>query len=282
MKNVIVVGGSGGLGNALVAALLDQHYQVVVTGRSPAADPRVAEFYAIDTARTDWAALFQAIERGTGAIDAVIFVSGTAVFGKAAAVPQESARQTLELNFWACTASAQAAAEYWSARQRPGKFLAVLSIVARHGVPFEAHYSASKAATARFLECLELEYGCGNIEFISAFPGMLKTQFRSRAEWHGLEPSRCEGGADPASTARELISLLRGSRRRRVIGWRECAIDLADRIWPGLYNRIVLRGRVRKLLESQPQASGGKRLEGKSDTPDSGGSTYSIEARLKR
>jgi hypothetical protein len=36
--------------------------------------------------------------------------------------------------------------------------------------------------------------------------------------------------------------------RQRVIGWRERTIDLADRIAPGLYDRLVLRQRVRRVI----------------------------------
>lgn len=282
MKQVLVVGGSGGLGNALVTTLLDQHYQVAVAGRKPARDPRVAAFHTIETANTDWAALYRSLEQSTGApIDAVMFVSGTAVYGKALLVPPERARQVMELNFWACISAAQAAAEYWNSSQRPGKFLAVLSVVALHGIPFEAHYSASKAATACFLQCLDLENGGKGMEFISAFPGALNTPFRGASEWYGLEASRCEGGAEPSVTAQALIALMTGKRRQRVIGWRERAIVLADRIWPGLYDRLVLRTRVKKLLERQPQASTGTPIAGslnqdKKAAAESSGSTNPI------
>jgi short-subunit dehydrogenase len=275
MKNIVVVGGSGGLGSALVSALLDRNYQVMVVGRKPPADHRVAEFFPVATASADWPAVFGAVERSTNApIDAVIFVSGTAVYGKAAEVPAESARQTMELNFWSCTAAAQAAAQYWSGHHRPGKFLAVLSIAARIAVPFEAHYSASKAATARFLECLDLEYGGSNIRFLSAFPGTLKTPFRSSAVWHGLKPSRCEGGAEPVQTAQALIALLEGRRHAAVIGWRERATDLAERLWPGLYGRLVQRDRVRKLLESQAGAS--EAQESSQRVPQSGAAKLTL------
>jgi len=35
-----------------------------------------------------------------------------------------------------------------------------------------------------------------------------------------------------------------------VIGWRERTIDLADRLFPGLYDRAVLRKRVQNLLKN--------------------------------
>jgi hypothetical protein len=71
-------------------------------------------------------------------------------------------------------------------------------------------------------------------------------------EWFGLKPSFADEGADVQETADVMINLLTGKRKTRVIGWRERSIDLADRLFPGLYDRLVLRNRVQKLLKSNP------------------------------
>lgn len=119
------------------------------------------------------------VEQETGeTIDAIIFVAGTAVFGKTNLIPQARARETFEPNFWACAAAAQSAAQHWEERNQAAKFVAVLSIVARRAVPFEAYHAASKAATARFLESLQLEYAGKEIEFMCIFPGLLRTPLR--------------------------------------------------------------------------------------------------------
>lgn len=253
MKQILVVGGSRGLGSALVKNLLDNKHKVVVLGRTEPADAsQIRKFYGIDATAVDWPSRYEAIERETAApIDAVIFVAGIAVFGNTELIPVERARQVFELNFWACTTAARAAAEYWANKGQAGKFVAILSIAARRAVPFEAYYSASKAATARFLECLQLEYAHKNIEFICAFPGLLKTQFRHQAEWYGFEPSYADAGADVHKTAQAVVNLLNGKRKAKVIGWRERSIDLADRLLPGFYERTVLRKRVQKLLKSK-------------------------------
>jgi short-subunit dehydrogenase len=176
------------------------------------------------------------------------------VFGKTGSIPASSARESFELNFWACSAAARSAARYWEARNRGGKFLAVLSIVARLPVPFEAYYAASKAAAARFLECLQLEYEPKKIEFLCTFPGMLRTPFRRQAEWYGLQPPSTDRGSDASKVARAIVQLLEGRRKQHVIGWRERGIDLADRYLPGLYNRAVLRPRARKLARRDCEA----------------------------
>jgi len=251
MKQALVVGGSRGLGSALVTTLLEHDYKVVVTGRTKPADHLTIEnFYRIDATTIDWASHYSTIEKESGAsIDVVIFVAGAGLFGKTSQIPMERARQVFELNFWACTTAAKDAAEHWSKGGRPGKFMAVLSIAARRAVPFEAYYSASKAASARFLDCLQLEYAHKQIEFLSVFPGLLKTGFRREADWYGFEPTFADEGADVQKTAQALLDLLENRRKTRVLGWRERSIDLADRVWPGLYDRAVLRTRVSEILE---------------------------------
>ena len=250
MKQVLVVGGGGGLGTALVKQLLDDGYKVFVAGQTKPIDERVSDFYRIELTNVDWPSLYCTIEnKNVGPIDAIVFVAGSAVFGKTTLIPLPQAREIFELNFWACATAARTAAEYWETQKTPGKFVAVLSIAARRAVPFEAYYSASKAAAARFLECLQLEYADKKIEFLCAFPGTLKTGFRRRAHWYGLPAPSIDEGADVPATAKAVIKLLEGKRKTRVIGWRERTVDLADRVVPGLYERLLLRRRVRRLLK---------------------------------
>jgi NAD(P)-dependent dehydrogenase (short-subunit alcohol dehydrogenase family) len=247
MRQVLVVGGAGGLGAAVVKQLLDRGLAVLVVGKNKVTEPRVSHARVLDATSVDWRALYRDLEEESGAsIDDVVFVAGSAIYGKTALIPAERARQVFELNFWACSRAAVAVGEYWRDRGRPATFLAVLSLVARRAVPFEAYYAASKAAAARFMECLQLEYGDLGIRFVCAFPGTLQTSFRQSGDWYGIEPSSSARGSDVAATARALDGLLESRRKARVIGWRERSIDLADRIAPGLYDRIVLNRRVKR------------------------------------
>jgi NAD(P)-dependent dehydrogenase (short-subunit alcohol dehydrogenase family) len=250
MKLVLVVGGAGLLGRSIVSHLADRGYKVAVAGRTKPADERVKRFYQVDVTSVDWRSLYNTIEKQTdGSIDAVIFVAGSAVFGRTSLIPVEEARQTFEINFWSSTTAALAAAEYWEQRRIEGTFVAILSISARLAVPFEAYYSASKAGAQRFLECLQLEYASRNQRFICAFPGRLKTPFRRQAAWYGMDPNFVDIGADPRKTAWAVIRLLEGNRRSRVIGWRERGVDLANRFLPGLYDRVILRRRIERLFK---------------------------------
>src|SRR5262249_39113165 len=173
---------------------------------------------------------------------------GAGGYGIRGLCPRERARSIFELNFWASANAAKSVAEHWAQTQRRGTFVAVLSIVALRAVPFEAYYSASKAAAARFLQCLDFEYAPKGIRFVSAFPGTLNTPFRETADWYGIEPSFADQGADVQRTARAILKLLEGSRSARVIGWRERIIYLADRLAPGLYEHLILRRRAEREL----------------------------------
>jgi NAD(P)-dependent dehydrogenase (short-subunit alcohol dehydrogenase family) len=247
MRRILVVGGAANLGAAVVNRLAGEGDEVIVVGRARSTHPRVRASHVVDATTLEWRTFYDALEEEGGApLDAVVFVAGAAVYGRTTHVPLERARRVLELNFWACTAAATAAAAYWTERRVAGSFVAVLSIAGRRAVPFEAHYAASKAAAARFLECLQLEHAADGLRFVAAYPGTIRTPFRRAAAWFGLEPAPGESGADPCDTARAVVALLRGERRARVIGWRERTIDLADRVLPGLYDRAVLRPRVER------------------------------------
>jgi short-subunit dehydrogenase len=248
-RHVLVVGGTGGLGQAVVRCLADARVAVSVAGRRASAAPGVQASRVVDATAVDWDALYQDLEPpGAPPLDGIVFVAGAAVYGRTALVPEERARRVLELNFWACASAATAAARRWTARGIPGAFVAVLSLVARRAVPFEAHYAASKAAAARFLECLELEHAPAGLRFAPVYPGTLRTGFRGDAEWFGITPSDTDAGTDAREAARAIVAVLEGRRRSRVIGWRERTIDLADRIAPELYDRAVLRRRVQRTL----------------------------------
>ena len=186
-------------------------------------------------------------------VDAVIYVAGDATFGRTAAIPTARARQLFEANYWGPVRAATAAEKLWS-EPRHGTFVSVSSLSARRAVPFEAHYCASKSACARFLDALALEHPEGRLRFTSVYPGRLRTAFRSNADWYGAPPDPgATEGSDPALVVDAILRVLSGRLALRVLGARERAIDLADRVSPSLYDRLVLRRRVRKALGKNRQ-----------------------------
>jgi short-subunit dehydrogenase len=239
---VLVIAPHGAVGSAVAGELRRRGAHVTGAGRTPP-DPGVVDsFLPLDLASADWPGLL-ADASGDGPLDAIVYAAGSGAFGLAGAIPEDQGRAVFEINFWALSEAARAAAARWTRDGTSGTFLAVLSIAGRRAVPFESYYGASKAAALRFLEVLDLETP-ESIRFVAAAPGLIRSPFRSRAAWYGMPEPPATGGASPGDTAAALCALLEGSRESRVIGWRERAIDLADRFAPGLYDRLVLRPRV--------------------------------------
>ncbi len=241
-RHALVISPHGGVGSAVARELRRRGARVSGAGRTPPVEGVVDDFHAVQLAGLDWTELFEKVAAG-GPLDAIVYATGTAAFGRTPAIPVEEARATFEVNFWPLAAAACAAAARWEREGTDGSFLAVLSISGRRAVPFEAYYGASKAAALRFLEALQLEVS-PSIRLVAACPGLLGTSFREQSRWFGLVPTESRYHSSPERTAEALCDLLDGSRRIRILGWRERAIDLADRILPGLYDRLVLRRRV--------------------------------------
>lgn len=250
-RHVMVVGASGGVGLLVTDAVVAQEIALSTVGRKPS--PHGAAFHQScdDLGTLDWSAAYRAAEEHSGVpIDAVVYVAGDAAFGRSGAIPAARARTLFEANLWAPAAAALAADALWTAPRR-GTFVSVSSISARRAVPFEAYYCASKAACARFLDALRLEHPDDRVVFASVYPGRLATGFRAKAEWYGVPPEGAPTeGSDPRSVVRSVLAVLNRSRGGHVIGARERAIDLADRVSPALYDRLILRRRVRKATRS--------------------------------
>jgi short-subunit dehydrogenase len=218
VSHVVVVGASSGIGGLVADALALRGVILSTIGRRPSRHRTAWHHASADLGAVDWANVYRAAERrASSPID---------------------------------VAAALAAATLWAAPRR-GTFVSVSSISARRAVPFESYYCASKAACARFLDGLELEQPDGRLRFVSVYPGRLRTAFRAKADWYGLPADPAFGvGGDPARVAGSILSVLDGGSSR-IIGARERAIDLADRISPRLYDRLVLRARVRRRLRPQ-------------------------------
>jgi short-subunit dehydrogenase len=249
VRHAVVVGVSSGVGKLLTDALSAEDVAVSTVGRS--APPRGEAWHrrCADLAALDWPGVYADAESHVGVpIDAIVYVAGDATFGRASSIPTTRARQLFEANYWGPVRAATAAEQLW-VEPRGGTFVSVSSISARRAVPFEAHYCASKAACARFLDALGLEHPEGRLRFTSVYPGRLRTAFRGKADWYGASPDPAPTeGSDPAIVVDAILRVLAGRTWLRVLGTRERAIDLVDRVSPSLYDRLILRGRVRRAL----------------------------------
>ena len=128
--------------------------------------------------------------------------------------------------------------------RRRGSIVLVSSIVALRPVPHEAFYAASKAAAARYLGCLAFEAARARVNVQMLHVGFVDTGFSERAGWFGMDkPARGGSGTNPAEVGAAICDLLARGAPSAVLGWKERAIALGDRVAPNLYDRLLkLRG----------------------------------------
>jgi 3-dehydrosphinganine reductase len=239
--HAIVVGASAGLGAAIGAELLRRGWTVSGLSRRAAPAESADRSFACDV--TDDEALRRALSDATIALgppEALVWCAASPAMGRTLSVPRDAARAAFETGFWAMESAVRLVLPEM-ARRRRGTILAVLSLAALRAVPHEAYYAAVKAAAARWLECLASEAAEDDVRVKCLYPGYVDTGFLERGGWWGMsEPPHVRGsGVTPRDVARAAANMLHGGPARAVLGWREKAIVLGDRLAPGLYDRIL-------------------------------------------
>jgi short-subunit dehydrogenase len=242
-ETAVIVGASSGLGAAIGAELRGRGWAVAGIARRSPPSSSVDRAFACDV--TDDNALERALDQAAsalGPLDALVWCAGTPVMGRTLAVPREAARAAFATSFWAMELAVRTVLPSMLQR-RQGTVLAVLSLAALRAVPHEAYYAAAKAAASRWLECLSHEVATSGVRVKCLYPGYVDTGFLERGGWWGMDgPARVRGsGVTPTHVGRAAADLLRSSRHDVVLGWREKAIVLGDRIAPGLYDRLLRR-----------------------------------------
>jgi short-subunit dehydrogenase len=243
-RHAIVFGGSSGLGAAIGVALRARG--LVVTSLARRGAPEGAADASVTCDVTERASVAEAVttaERRQGPCDVMIYSSGAAAMGRTLEIPRDAARACFDVNVWGFDEAVRAVLPGMVER-RSGVLFLVSSIVALRGVPHQAYYAASKAAAARYAGCLAHEVRASNVRVKSLHVGLVDTGFFERGGWWGMAVPAVKGSnVSPTDVAKEAVRLLESSDDERIVGWKEKAIALGDRIAPSLYDRFLrLRG----------------------------------------
>jgi len=237
VTEALVVGASSGLGAAIARALLAKGYHVTAFSRTPPPPGTSHEHIECDVAST--AAVHRALAQAPRVVDCLVYAAGEPVMGRTLAIPEDVAHSSLEVNFWGLDRVIRGVLPGMIERRR-GTILAVLSLAALRAIPYQSYYASAKAAQARLLQCLAHEVKSSGVQIKYIAPGYIDTGFLTRQPWYGMRAPEIRGsGLTPDDLARRAIELIEGSDASRVVGWREKAICLADRLIPGLYDRIL-------------------------------------------
>jgi short-subunit dehydrogenase len=240
-RHAVVVGASSGIGAAIVTELTRVGWSVSGLARRGGEAPAerwipcdVSAQGSVDEALSRCLAL-------GGTPEAVVYSAGTPAMGRTLDVPEQVRRDAFEVNFWGLERVVRGVYPAMAPAGR-GTIVAVSSIAALRAVPFESYYAASKAAAARWLGCFAPEAALAGVRIRIVAPGYIPTGFLERGGWHGMSvPVGSGSGVTAEDVAQTVCAIVEGRRAPTVLGWRESAITLADRLIPGAYDRLLTR-----------------------------------------
>lgn len=176
-KVVLVTGASAGLGASIATALAAAGHRVYGTSRSGLASSDSVTMLPLDV--TKECAVSACVERvltEAGRLDVLINNAGIGVCGAVEDTPISDAQAQFDCNYFGSVRMARAVLPYMHV-QGAGKILFIGSLAGDVALPFQAHYSASKAAVQGLVAALRLELRATAIDVTVINPGDFATGF---------------------------------------------------------------------------------------------------------
>jgi len=257
-RSVLVTGASSGIGAATADLLARSGFRVAGTSRDPdRAAQRLPHIAWASTDVRDDASVTEGVKRPIdriGGLDALGCNAGIGIFGSVEAVPLHAAREQSQTNWFGTLRTLRAALPELR-RARDARVAIVGSLAGRAPIPFQAHYSASKAALDALAQALHNElFGTGvSVSLIE--PGDIHTAFNDATDFelvrnssYGERAARCrevierslESAPGPEIVARTILRALttRNPRVRYAVGPDARLVSFARRWLP---ERVGLR-----------------------------------------
>lgn len=248
-RRVLITGASGGIGRALVATLLDEGAQVLLSGRDHEAlskvvqhhaeRDRAAVFAADLTDESDRARLCDFASRWRGGIDVLINNAAVNEFALLTSVPSASLSVAIATNLVAPIDLCRRLASCLG-RSQEAHIVNIGSVFGNIGFAGNSVYCASKFGLRGFSEALRRELADTNIRVHYFAPRATHTAFNSDLV---DEMNEALGNAsdDPGDVARRLVQALRADQVECVIGWPEKFFARLNALLPRLVDAALLK-----------------------------------------
>lgn len=262
MKTLIITGGSSGIGQAAALLFASRGWRVYelsrhdVYGRSTvAADARPIHITCDVTDPAQCQAAVSEVIQAEGHIDVLISNAGMGISGPLEFATPQQAHRLMEVNVHGAMNITQAVLPHMRQQHR-GRIIFVTSVAGVFSIPYQAWYSASKAALNALASALRSEVRHLGIQVCYLQPGDVRTGFTAarqksvagsdvyphaqrsvatmeRDEQHGLSPQRVAQQLYRLATAR-YVSL------SHVSGLSYRLLCFVERLVPRtLVNRVV-------------------------------------------
>jgi len=233
LRNVIVTGGSRGLGLAIAVKLADVGYRVIAIARKSTAELQTAAaraaaakrgeivFQALDLAELAAIPPFvRSLRTQVGPFYGIVNNAGLGTAGVLANMRDDAIERLIRLNTTSPIMLTKHASKSMML-ERSGRIITISSIVASTGFPGLSVYSATKASLLGFTRSLARELGPLGITVNAIAPGFLDTDMTQELTPSHREKiarrSALQRMAEPADVAR-TVEFLMGDAGRNITG----------------------------------------------------------------
>ena len=173
---VLITGGSSGIGECVARILAASGCRVYEMSRGESAPMNRVHIKGDVTLEQDVKRAVEYVIKKEGRIDILINNAGFGISGAAEFTDMEDARRQLDVNFFGMARMCQAVLPHMRKAGR-GRILNLSSVAAAVPIPFQAFYSASKAAVNSYSLALANEVRPYGISVCAVMPGDIKTGF---------------------------------------------------------------------------------------------------------
>lgn len=186
-KNVLVTGGSKGIGKSIAKVLSDEGYRVYICARTKEdlekakKETNAAGYFCVDLSDIkQYEALIKNMIEEAGSVDILINNAGDYVYSPVEKTELKDIEKLIKLNIEAPYILTKFAVE----NMKKNKWGRIVNIGSISGVVGEANaslYSMTKSSFNGFSKALALELACDNITVNTINPGWVETELASNA-----------------------------------------------------------------------------------------------------
>ncbi|MBZ5703715.1 MAG: SDR family oxidoreductase [Acidobacteriia bacterium] len=201
----LVTGATRGLGLHLARALASRGCIVYGAGRWPVQETALEPFRRlvldVDSERSVQEAVHKVLAE-EGRLDLLVNNAGISLAGPTEEVPVPAAERLFQTNYFGAVRMIQAALPALR-RRGSGAIVNISSAAGKIGVPFQAHYAASKFALEGFSEALRLEVAAFGVRVLLIEPGDVRTEIWERRAHYEKERSPYHEALDRFLTVKD-------------------------------------------------------------------------------
>ena len=217
---VIITGASSGIGLAACKLFLEKGDKVYGISRRPCPDGSVVSLPADVTDEEAVRRVIAEVVSREGRLDVLVCNAGFGISGAVEFTDMSEAKRQFDVNFFGAANCIKAALGPMRER-RAGKIIVTSSVAGALSIPFQAYYSATKAALNSLVLAAANEVRPFGVSICAVLPGDIKTGFTdARAkesagenEYKALKKSVAtmehdeRSGMPPAAIAKKMYSL---------------------------------------------------------------------------